>query len=111
KDFSIEFELPSDGDYILWFTGSNGLGPHDVYCAVRSVSIDGNDCATVFLEAYGDWNEMTLSNHIMLRNAGAGPHSITISLNPEGKGYDNNMSFNRDNRNDWHIRKFTVAKL
>ncbi|MGN1210048.1 MAG: carbohydrate-binding protein [Candidatus Cryptobacteroides sp.] len=111
KDFTIEFSLPYDGDYILWFTGSNGLGPHDVYCAVRSVTIDGEDCATAFLEAYGDWDEMTLSNHIVMKNACAGSHSVTISLNPEGRGFDNNMSFNRDNRNDWYVNKLNVAKL
>lgn len=111
KDFNISFDVPSEGDYVIWFTGRNGRGPHDVYCAVRSMLLDGADKATVILEAYGDWNERTLSNHILLKGLAAGEHTVTICLNPEEKGYDNNMSFNRENWNDWIVDQMTVASL
>ena len=111
KDVEVRFDVPSDGDYVIWFEGTNGLGPHDVYCTIRSLFLDGKDQATVFLEAYGDWNEVTLTNHIVLKDLKAGRHVLTVRLNPEGKGYDNNMSFNGRNLNDWEIRRLVVAEL
>lgn len=111
KDFDIGINIPEDGDYVLWFTGRNGHGPHDVYCTVRSLFFDGKDMATIFLEAYGDWNVSTLSNHIVLKDVKAGEHRITVRLNPEEAGYDNNMSYNRSNFNDWIVDKLTIAAL
>lgn len=89
----------------------NGRGPHDVYCAIRSLYLDGADYATIFLEAFGDWNEPTMTNHVILRGLAKGKHTLAIKLNPENKGFDNNMSFNGSNENDWEIRKLTIAAL
>ncbi len=111
RDIDIEFDVPEDGDYVICFTGANGHGPHDVYCTIRSLFLDGADTATVFLEAYGDWNVWTSSNHVILRDLKAGKHTVSIRFNPEDKGFDNNMSFNRDNLNDWNIDYMTVSAL
>ncbi len=111
QDFSATFAVPAAGDYVLWFEGANGNGPHEVYCAIRSIFIDGKDAATAILTAEGDWNLNTLSNHIALKGLSAGEHTLTVRFNPEGKGYDDNMSHGNANRNDWHVRKMTIAKL
>lgn len=111
KDFDVIFSAPSDGDYVIWFTGKNGHGPHDVYCTIRSLSLDGVDIATLILEAFGDWDESTNTNHIILKGLEAGEHTLTVRLNPEGQGYDNNMSLGRDNLNDWIVGALTIAKL
>ena len=111
EDFSVEFEVPGAGDYVLWFEGSNGRGPHEVYCAVRSIFIDGKDAATAILTAEGDWNLVTLSNHITLRGLAPGKHTLSVRLNPEGKGFDDNMSHGKANQNDWFARSLTVAKI
>lgn len=111
KDLEIVFEVPQDGDYILWFTGANGHGPHDVYCTIRSLFVDGADTATVFLEAYGDWNVWTSSNHVILKGLKAGKHTAAVRFNPENKGFDNNMSWNKANLNDWNIDYMTVSAL
>ncbi len=111
EDFSVEFGVPSGGDYVLWFEGSNGRGPHEVYCAVRSVFIDGKDAATAILTAEGDWDLVTLSNHITLRGLSAGKHTLTVKFNPEGKGYDDNMSHGKADQNDWIARRLLIAKI
>jgi len=111
EDFSVNFKVPADGDYLIWFTGCNGRGPHDVYCAIRSIFLDGKDIATLLLEAYGDWDEVTLSNHILLKGLSLGDHVITVRLNPENRGFDNNMSFNRENWNDWFAGTFNVVSM
>lgn len=109
QDFDIPFEVPSDGDYYVWFTGTNGRGPHNTFCAIRSMYLDGIDTATLLLEAYGDWNVRTLSNHVLLKGLKAGKHTITIRLNPENKNFDSNMSYNKENWNDWTVESMTVA--
>ena len=111
QDFALPFSVPSEGDYVLWFEGANGRGPHDVYCAIRSVFLDGKDISTMILTAEGDWNLVTISNHLTLKGLSAGNHTLTIRFNPEGKGYDDNMSHGKKNQNDWHIRKYKVASL
>lgn len=111
QDFSIEFEVPENGDYAIWFTGRNGRGPHNTFCAIRSLYLDGKDFATILLEAYGDWNETTLSNHVVLKDLKKGTHCLTIRFNPENAGYDNNMSFNKENWNDWIVETLNIVKL
>lgn len=71
--------------------------------------LDGIDTATLLLEAYGDWNVRTLSNHVLLKGLKAGKHTITIRLNPENKNFDSNMSYNKENWNDWTVESMTVA--
>ena len=111
KDFAVEFEVPADGDYVIWFTGRNGRGPHNIYCAVRSLFLDGTDHDTIILEAFGDWNVQTLTNHVMLKDLKAGKHTLEVKLNPEAKGYDNNMSYNKENWNDMMVDTLNVAGL
>ena len=96
---------------MIRFTGSNGNGPHDTFCTIRSLSLDGKDYATVILEAYGDWSEWTHTNHILLRNLSAGKHTVSLTVNPEQRGFDNNMSFNKENLNDWFIDYLTVIRF
>lgn len=111
KDFSISIDVPEEGDYVLWLSGKNGRGPDNTYCAIRSLFVDGKDVATVILEAYGDWNQATRSNHVILNNLAKGSHEITVRFNPEGSGFDNNMSFNKENWNDMIVETLTVARL
>lgn len=111
KDFSVEIDIPEDGDYILCFSGMNGRGPDNTFCAVRSMFLDGKDTATIIFEAYGDWNVETSSNHVIVRNLSAGKHVIDIRYNPEDRGYDNNMSFNKENFNDCVFRSLTVSSV
>lgn len=90
---SFTFDLPDSGNYAIVLRGSNGHGPHDVYCYIRSVELDGKDIGTFILESSGNWNQWTQSNQIRLRALPKGKHTIKLLLNPEQKGYDNNMSF------------------
>ena len=91
-DLSIEIEIPEPGDYMIRFTGSNGNGPHDTFCTIRSLFLDGKDYGTVILEAYGDWAEWTHSNHVIFHNLSAGKHTLSLKFNPEGRGFDNNLN-------------------
>ena len=111
KDFSVEIKVPETGDYVLWFEGANGNGPHDVYCAIRSVFLDGEDAATAILTAEGDWSLITSSNHLIFKGLTAGKHTLTFRFNPEKKGFDDNMSHGKANRNDWFVRNTTIAKI
>lgn len=111
KDLVFEIEIPEDGRYDLCFRGANGRGPHDTYCTIRSLYVDDADTATIILEAYGKWDMWTSSNHVILEDMKAGKHTVTVRFNPEGKGYDNNMSFNLANENDWLIDCLVISKL
>ena len=110
-NLSIAIDIPETGDYVIRFTGANGHGPHNTFCTIRSLFLDEKDCGTIILEAYGDWEEWTQSNHIVLRSLSAGKHTLSLKINPEGKGFDNNMSFNKENLNDWLIDYLTVVRL
>ena len=61
--------------------------------------------------AEGDWDLVTLSNHITLRGLSAGKHTLTVKFNPEGKGYDDNMSHGKADQNDWIARRLLIAKI
>lgn len=110
-DFSMDIDVPERGDYVIRFTGANGHGPHNTFCTIRSLFLDGKDCGTIILEAYGDWEEWTDSNHVVLHNLSAGKHTLSLKINPEQKGFDNNMSFNKENLNDWLIDYLTIVRL
>ena len=111
KDYTVDFEVPADGDYVVWFTGSNGRGPHNIYCALRSLCLDGEDIDSILLEAYGDWDVKTLTNRVVLKGLKAGRHTLEVKLNPEGQGWDNNMSYNKENWNDMVVSTLTVVAL
>lgn len=110
-NLSIEIDVPERGDYILRFTGANGHGPHGTFCAIRSLIVDGKDTGTIFIEAPGKWDEWIHSNHIILRSLEAGKHIVSLLINPENRGFDNNMSFNKQNANDCLIDYLTVAAI
>lgn len=101
----FDLDIPEDGNYAITLRGSNGRGPHNVYCYIRSVELDGNDIGTFILEASGNWNQWTYSNQLRIPRLSKGKHRIRIVLNPEKKGYDNNMSFAKGNgyRNEAYI--------
>jgi hypothetical protein len=106
---SFEIELPQDGDYLVSLRGSNGHGPHDVYCFIRSVFFDGKDAGTFILESSGNWETWTNSNQLLLKNVTKGRHTVQLKLNPEQKGFDNNMSFSRKYLNDAFIDCLNVV--
>ncbi|RYG43724.1 MAG: carbohydrate-binding protein, partial [Chitinophagaceae bacterium] len=101
----FEFDVPENGNYAITLRGSNGRGPHDVYCYIRSVELDGKDIGTFILESSGNWNQWTYSNQLRIPNLSKGKHRIQIVFNPEKKGYDNNMSYAKGNgyRNDAYL--------
>lgn len=110
-NLSIEFDIPETGDYYLTFVGSNGNGPDKTFCTIRSLFLDGKDYGTIILGASGNWKCWTQSNHILLSGITAGKHSLTLKFNPEKKGFDNNMSFNKENINDWQIDYLRIFKM
>ena len=113
KDFQVAFTVPENGDYVIWFEGANGCGPHDVYCTIRSIYLDGKDITTAILTAEGDWTLITKSNHLFFQGLLEGKHVLTIGFNPEGMGYDDNMSrgSGKKNENDWYVKQLNVASL
>ena len=113
KQANIEFtvDIPESGTYGFFITGSNGVAYHRTFCAIRSVFVDDADVGTFLLEATGRWNEWTESNCLTIENMTAGKHRISLKLNPENKGFDNNMSFNKENANDCYIDYLKVIKL
>lgn len=98
KPVVFDIELPENGDYAFSISGSNGHGPHDVFCYIRSVFLDGKDGGTFILESSGNWNSWTRSNRLLFRQLTAGKHRVELRFDPEHKGYDNNMSFARGDR-------------
>src|SRR5690606_2796126 len=94
--FNVQIPNGKRGRYALQVRGANGRGRHGTYAAIRSVFIDGNDAGTFILEATGDWQQWVKSNYVIVE-LGEGSHTIQILLNPENRGWDNNMSFNKEN--------------
>lgn len=111
SDVCFTIRIPEKGNYLLSVTGANGEGPDGVYCAVRSVFVDGKDAGTFLLEASGNWEKWTESNHLLLKDLPAGEHTVQLLFNPEKRGFDNNMSHNRENKNDCLIDFLKVVKL
>lgn len=107
----FQVQVPQDGDYAIALRGANGHGPHGTWCAIRSVSLDGADAGTFIVEATGDWKQWIDSNYIVLRGLKAGEHTIALSIDPEGKGYDYNMSHGREDANDCHIDCLKLIRL
>lgn len=109
----IEFTIivAEAGNYALTIHGSNGIKVHDVYCYIRSVFVDGVDNGFFILESSGDWNNWTTSNTMILKSISAGKHTIKLLYNPEGKGFDSNMSFSKQNRNEAYVDYLRVIKL
>lgn len=103
--------VPEPGDYELTLCGANGFGPDGVYCAIRSVFVDGRDAGTFILEASGRWDKWTQSNHILLEGLPGGTHTVSLALNPEGKGFDSNMSRGKVNVNDCAIDYLQIARV
>lgn len=106
--FQITIKVPKTSDYLLSMIGANGHGPHGTSCAIRSVFVDGKDVGTFILEANGNWDLWTESNHILLPKLKTGEHLVQILYNPENKGFDNNMSFDTENKNDINLDYINV---
>ena len=75
------------------------------------MAVDGNDAGTFILEATGDWKQWLDSNYIVLRGLNAGEHTVSLSIDPEKKGYDFNMSHGREDANDCHIDCLKLIRL
>jgi hypothetical protein len=98
----FRIDVPA-GKYWMRIVGANGNGPDGTYCAIRSVEIDGQDVGTFIVEANGHWERFTNSNCIFINVLKEGKHLIELKLNPENKGYDSNMSRNKENKNELKI--------
>lgn len=109
-DVAFTIDVPADGDYALVLSGANGHGPDGTYCTIRSVFVDNVDSGTFILEATGDWNKWTRSNYI-LKNLKAGRHVVSLRLNPEGKGFDSNMSHGREDANDCNLDYLEISRI
>jgi len=112
-DLTFRIQIPEgkSGNYVLNIVGANGHGPDQTYCMIRSVFIDGKDVGTFILEASGDWNKWLSSNYIFADNISEGEHTIQIVLNPEKKGWDSNMSRNKENANDGNIDYLELKRI
>lgn len=110
-DIRFTIDLPESGDYQFTLCGANGYGPDGTYCAIRSVFMDGEDVGTFIIEASGNWNKWTESSHILVKKLSSGKHTLQLLINPESKGYDNNMSTKKTNHNDCHIDYLKVVKM
>lgn len=88
---SFEFDVPADGDYVLYYIYANGNGPVNTEnkCAIRSVCIDGNDVGTLVMPTRGvaNWSDWGRTNTIKTKLS-KGKHTITLTFNPE----DSNMN-------------------
>ena len=109
-DVTFTVDVPVDGDYALVLSGANGHGPDGTYCTIRSVFIDNVDAGTFILEATGDWNKWMRSNYLW-KNMKAGRHTVSLRLNPEGKGFDSNMSHGREDANDCNLDYLEVIRM
>ncbi len=109
-DVTFTVDVPVDGDYALVLSGANGHGPDGTYCTIRSVFIDNVDAGTFMLEATGDWNKWMRSNYLW-KNMKAGRHTVSLRLNPEGKGFDSNMSHGREDANDCNLDYLEVIRM
>ena len=107
----FQVQVPEAGDYAIALRGAIGHGPHGTWCAIRSVAVDGNDAGTFILEAIGDWKQWLDSNYIVLCLLNAGEHTVSLSIDPEKKGYDFNMSHGREDANDCHIDCLKLIRL
>jgi hypothetical protein len=103
--------LPEDGTYAFAIVGSNGVKLHDVYCYIRSVIVDGSDAGTFILESSGNWSHWTTSNFLIIKDMKSGKHVLKLVMNPENKGYDNNMSFDKANENNAYLDYLKVIKM
>ena len=45
------------------------------------------------------------------RNMKAGRHTVSLRLNPEGKGFDSNMSHGREDANDCNLDYLEVIRM
>ncbi len=88
---TVDIEVPEKGRYSLTFVYANGNGPVNTEnkAAVRSLSVDGNDVATMVFPQRGvaNWNDWGKSNSVTL-DLKAGRHRMSLSFNPE----DSNMN-------------------
>lgn len=110
-DMEFTIDIPASGNYGLALVGSNGVAEHDVYCYIRSVFVDDVDTGTFILESSGSWSNWTTSNYIMLKDLSAGKHSVKLRWNPEGKGYDYNMSHGKKDRNEAYLDYLKVVRF
>lgn len=88
---TVDIEVPEKGRYSLTFVYANGNGPVNTEnkAAIRSLSVDGNDVATMVFPQRGvaNWNDWGKSNSVTL-DLKAGKHKMSLSFNPE----DSNMN-------------------
>ena len=112
-DFQFEVNIPhgKSGKYALIIVGANGHGPHQTFCYIRSVFVDGKDAGTFILEASGSWNKWMGSNYIFVDSLSEGQHTISLCLNPENQGWDSNMSRNKENANDANIDYLELIRM
>jgi hypothetical protein len=109
--FSVDISKENTGKYWMKIVGANGHGPDGTYCAIRSVFVDGKDAGTFILEATGNWGQWMNSNYLVIDNLTEGKHRIELKLNPENKGFDNNMSRNKENANDCIIDYLELIRI
>lgn len=86
RDVVFKVEVPETGNYILSFRYANGNGPVNTEnkAAVRTLTVDGNDLATIVMPQRGvaNWNDWGETNHVSL-TLPAGSHEIKLVYLPE----------------------------
>jgi glycogen debranching enzyme len=109
--FAVTISAEQAGQYMMRLVGSNGHGPDGTYCALRSVFVDGTDAGTFIMEGTGNWGQWENSNSVFISNLSAGKHLIEVKFNPENKGFDNNMSRNKENANDINVDYLELLRM
>lgn len=88
---ALKINIPEDGKYAIYTIYANGNGPVNTEnkCAVRSLSIDGNDAGTLVMPHRGvsNWSDWGNSNHVVTYLK-QGQHTLSISL----EDHDENMN-------------------
>lgn len=81
------------GRYLLRFRYGNGSGPinTDNKCAIRSLRVDGKDCATVVLPQRGFWASWGYSNPIML-DLNTGSHTVEMLYDELDRNMNGNVN-------------------
>lgn len=88
---AIDFDVPSEGEYLISTIYANGNGPVNTEnkAAIRSIFVDGIDAGTMVMPQRGvnNWDDLGESNQIKT-HLSPGKHTITFVYMPE----DENMN-------------------
>ncbi|NLR93567.1 alpha-L-rhamnosidase-related protein [Flammeovirga agarivorans] len=91
KKVDFKITVPESGEYMVWFSYTNGSGPWntDNKCAIRNLFVNGTDQGALVMAQRGteEWSSIGMTNHIPVQlKKGANKLSIRF------ESYDENMN-------------------